>query len=129
MNLVTDTHALIWYLSNPRRLSRKARSAFDKAEAGQWSLHVPSAVLYELVLLSERGRLHVAYPELLEQLRLRVGFRLESFTHEDADEARGLPTLVDPFDRMIVGTALRLALPLVTCDERIVRARVVDVYW
>ena len=47
---------------------------------------------------------------------MRPGFPLEALTPEDVDEARGLGMLIDPFDRLIAGTALRLGLPLMTND-------------
>jgi predicted nucleic acid-binding protein len=74
MNLVTDTHVLVWYTSGQlRRLSRRARRAFAEAEAGRSTIRVPTIVLMEVILLEERGRLRVAYRELREQLALRSG--------------------------------------------------------
>lgn len=129
MNLVADTHALLWYLGAPKKLSAKAKAAFDKAESGQWTLFLPVICLYEAVLLSERGRIRFQYRELVEQLELRIGFRLVEMGAADVNEARSLASLVDPFDRVIVGTALRLGLPLITADERIRKSGSVTVYW
>jgi PIN domain nuclease of toxin-antitoxin system len=130
VNLVVDTHALVWYLSGrQRRLSARARRAFAQAESGRLTIHVPVTVLMELVLLEQTGRLRVSYRELREQLALRRGFPLEPTTPEDVDEARSLGVLVDPFDRLIAGTALRLGLPLMTSDELITTSRRVKTYW
>jgi PIN domain nuclease of toxin-antitoxin system len=129
MNLVTDTHALLWYMGASRKLSRNAKRAFEKAEAGIWTIHVPSAVLYEAVLLDERGRIRIAYDALVEQLELQEGFRVASFSSDDVTEARALRPLVDPFDRMIAGASRRLGYPLITNDERITKSRLVEVYW
>lgn len=118
MNLVTDTHVLGWYTSGQlRRLSGRARRAFAEAEAGRWTIRVPTVVLMEIVLLDERGR-RVAYRELREQLALRSGLPIEPLTPEDIDEARALRSLRDPFDRLIAGTARRLALPLLPTTHR-----------
>lgn len=74
MNLVVDTHALVWHLSGQnRRLSARVRRAFSAADSGRSRIHVPVAVLMELVLLEQRGRLRVSYGELREQLALRPG--------------------------------------------------------
>jgi len=52
VNLVVDTHALVWYLSGwEPRLSARVRRAFSAAECGRSTIHVPVAVLFELVLL------------------------------------------------------------------------------
>lgn len=86
-------------------------------------------MLFEVVLLEQRGRLRVSYRELREQLSLRPGFPIEPLTSEDIDEARGLVALVDPFDRLVAGTSLRLGLPLLTNDERITDSGQVQTYW
>jgi len=130
VNLVVDTHALVWYLSGQeRRLSARVRRTFSAADCARSRIHVPVAVLMELVLLEQCGRLRISYRELREQLALRSGFPLEALTPEDVDEARGLGMLVDPFDRLIAGVALRLGLPLVTNDDLITDSKRVKTYW
>lgn len=83
----------------------------------------------ELVLLEQLGRLRISYRDLREQLALRAGFPLEAITPEDVDEARGLGVLLDPFDRLIAGTAIGLGLPLMTRDELITSSRRIPTYW
>ena len=130
MNLVVDTHALVWYLAgHERRLSARARRAFDAADRGRARVHVPLAVLMEVVLLEQLGRLQISYGELREQLALRPGFPLEAITPEDVDEARGLGALPDPFDRLIAGTAIRLGLSLMTRDELLTGSGRISTYW
>jgi PIN domain nuclease of toxin-antitoxin system len=130
VNLVVDIHALVWYLSRQdRRLSLRARRAFSAAESGRSRVHIPVAVLMELVLLEQLGRLRISYRELREQLALRPGFPLEAMTPDDVDEARALGMLVDPFDRLIAGAALRLGLPLLTNDGSITDSKRVKTYW
>ena len=130
MNLVADTHALVWYLSGQRRrLSRRARHAFAQAEAARWTVRVPTVALMEIVLLERRGRIRLAYAELREQLSIRPGLPIEPLTADDIDEARTLAPLPDPFDCLIAGTARRLNLPLITNDEAITRTGLVSTHW
>ena len=130
MNLVVDTHALVWYLSGwERRLSARVRRTFSAAERGRSTIHVPVAVLFELVLLEHAGRLRISHRELREQLSLRPALPLVPVTPDDVDEARTLGALDDPFDRLIVGTAIRLGLPLITSDELITRSKRVRTFW
>lgn len=130
MNLVSDTHALIWYLTGQlRRLSRRVRQAFQAADDGRATVRIPVVVLMEVVLLERRGRIEVAYRELRDQLALRPGMPLEALLPEDIDEARNLAVLRDPFDCLIAATARRLGLPLITRDEVITEAKVVRTYW
>lgn len=130
MNLVTDTHALVWFLTGEsRRLSRRVRDVFQDADDGRATVHIPVVVLMELVLLERRGRIEVAYRELRDQLAVRRGMPLEALLPEDIDEARTLAVLRDPFDVLIAATARRLGLPLITRDEAITEAKVVRTYW
>jgi predicted nucleic acid-binding protein len=75
VNLVVDTHALVWYLSGQhRRLSARARRVFSAAGRGRARIHVPVTVLMEVVLLEQLGRLRVSYGAPREQVALRLGF-------------------------------------------------------
>jgi PIN domain nuclease of toxin-antitoxin system len=130
VNAVTDTHPLVWYLSGAdRRLSSKARKLFAAAEAGRSTLYVPAVVMMEIVLLDQMGRIRVSYAELREQLSLRPSVRIEPLTAEDVDEARGLASVSDPFDRLIAGTSLRLGIPLLTRDEVLRQISAVRTVW
>jgi PIN domain nuclease of toxin-antitoxin system len=54
---VTDTHPLIWALSNDPQLSTAAQVAFAEADAGQAIIIIPPIVAIEMIYLSERGRI------------------------------------------------------------------------
>jgi len=84
-----------------------------------------------MALLFERGRIR-SRPGLDEchaMIAAFPGLPIEPLGWEDVREARGLTTLVDPFDRLIAGTALRLEVPLLTSDERICRSGLVRTVW
>ena len=64
-----------------------------------------------------------------EQLAIRVR-RLEQQIRSFADlHASEMGDLVDPFDRLIAGTAARLGLPLLTRDRLIAASSRVRTYW
>jgi len=44
-------------------------------------------------------------------------------------EARALPTLRDPFDRLIAGSAIALGVPLISLDPRIAGSGRLQVVW
>ena len=106
-----------------------ARLTFSAAERGRSTIHVPVAVLFEVILLEHAGRLRISYQELRDQLSLRPALPLVPVTPDDVDEARTLGALDDPFDRLIVGTAIRLGLPLITNDEPITRSKRIRTFW
>jgi PIN domain nuclease of toxin-antitoxin system len=130
VNLVVDTHALVWHLLGAdARLGRRARQAFREADRARWRLYVPSVCLMEIVLIEQKGHLKVDYHALREQLALRPGFAIEPLLPEDVDEARPLVMLPDPFDRLIAATALRLGVPLLTRDVAVTSSGVVPTVW
>lgn len=130
MNLVVDTHPLVWHLTGRQtQLSRRARWAFAGVEQGRVTLHVPAIVLMEIALLEQLGRVRGSYADLRRQLDLRPTIRMEPLLPEDVDEARALADFRDPFDRMIAGTALRLGLPLLTRDEVMTESSRVRTWW
>lgn len=55
--IVSDTHALVWYLNNSPRLSLSAGLAFEQAQTSGELIYVPSIVIVELRYLV--GETHV----------------------------------------------------------------------
>ena len=69
MSVVADTHALLWYLVSPDRLSPAAARAFDEAATSGEPVYVSVISWIETVYLVEKGRL----PEtVLNRLRESV---------------------------------------------------------
>lgn len=50
---VTDTHALLWHLSQDLALSPKAARLFSEADRGQTTIVVPTIVVVEIIYLCE----------------------------------------------------------------------------
>jgi PIN domain nuclease of toxin-antitoxin system len=129
---VLDTVALVAYLGGAvRGLGRSGRRAFDRARAGRARLAVPTLCLFEVGLLEERSRITLTVPferwcDLVEETDALLLLPLE---RAHVSEARALPGLRDPFDRLIAGTAVALGLPLITPDARIAAQGRVAVIW
>jgi len=110
---VLDTVALLGYLGGAARgLGRAARRAFERARAGRARLAVPTVCLFEVSQLEERGRIALTVPferwcDLVERADALLLLPLE---RAHISEARALPTLRDPFDRLIAGTAVALGV-------------------
>lgn len=128
---VTDSHALIWYTQTRRsRLSKRAHSLFEKAEADQTLIYVPSVVLWEIANQSRQGAiiLPLRFDHWCRNLESKRGFHIQPLLWEDVDTARGMP-FDDPFDCLIAGTARRMDLPLITRDEAITQSDLVETVW
>jgi PIN domain nuclease of toxin-antitoxin system len=131
MIYVLDTHAFVWWATGGRRLGRAAARIFSRAERGLDVLRLPSVAAFEIALLVERGRVKTALPwrQWVEALESTPGLQVEPLLLADVERARELAALVDPFDRLVAATALRLECALVTADERIGASGLVPVVW
>ena len=119
--LVADTHAVVWYLLESKRLSAIALSAMERAAAAGNPVYVSPISVIEVVYLVEKGRLPThAFSQLceamtdpesvLELASLDLGVA-RAMTEVPRDLAPDMP------DRIIVATALHLKLPLITRDR------------
>lgn len=132
MIYVTDTHPFVFYaLGLTNKLGRNALRAFTRAEKHQDTVHIPSVCFFELALLIEGEKIRASLPfsDWKQKMETAGTFVVEPLTWEDIAEASALTVLVDPFDRLIAGTANRLHCPLITCDGRITDSRLVTTVW
>jgi PIN domain nuclease of toxin-antitoxin system len=129
---VTDTHPLIWYVSGKHsRLSQRVVRIFDDAFDDRALVVIPSPVFWEISLLLEHGRIKVreSFEIWAAALTARKGIDLSALGLDVIAEAHRLRFHGDPFDRTIVATARVMDLPLITKDDAITNAKLVDVVW
>ena len=116
MNLLLDTHAVIWFLGGRDDLHREAREAIETADR----VYVSAASIWEMATKVARGSLE-APPDFPHRL-LDLGMLPLALEWEHARVAGGLPLHHrDPFDRMLVAQAIVERLTIVTRDEAIGR--------
>lgn len=120
MSLVLDTNTLIWLLKDSDRLGREAERRIDEALRSSRVL-VSATSFWEVAVLVTKGRIALTVP--VDQWRveaLQLGIEELSLDGEIAIESVALPDLhADPADRFIVATVLKLGVPLVTSDARL----------
>jgi PIN domain nuclease of toxin-antitoxin system len=130
--ILLDTHAWIWYLSNPELLSARAREAVDAAKK-DGGIHVSCISAWELFLLIKKGWLVLSQDETT-WVRRAEGLPFLTFVPVDNEIARlsvQLPPPLgdDPADRIIAATARALGLKLITKDERLLNYDHVASLW
>ena len=130
-SVVADTHAAVWFRSEPQRLSMAATVALDEADANG-KIFISAITLVELCYLVEKGRIAA---EVLQGIRdslddATTSFTLVSVDREVADTVERVlrAEVPDMPDRIIAATALYLSVPLVTRDGKI-RASSVTTIW
>jgi PIN domain nuclease of toxin-antitoxin system len=118
MTVYLDTHIAVWLVQDERhKLNEAARQAIEENE-----LTVSPAVVLELELLHEIGRLRMSALTVVETLATDIGLRVCDLPFRTVvDYALKENWGRDPFDRLIVANAKAAEAPLVTKDARIRR--------
>jgi len=114
VNLLLDTHILLWWLSGSRRLHTAARRTI----ANSARAYVSAATVWEIAIKIALGKLEFR-GEMTEQLVINNLLPL-MVTVPHALAAGALPMHhSDPFDRMLIAQAKIESLTLMTHDVRL----------
>ena len=117
MRVLLDTHALVWALGDPDRLSSRARATI--ADPGT-VVFVSLTSAWELAILQglERVRLQVPLGTLFTEGLAALRFQLLPIRLSHVAGVANLPQHHrDPFDRLLVATALAEKLTIVSADR------------
>jgi PIN domain nuclease of toxin-antitoxin system len=110
VNLLLDTHVLIWW-DEGARLAAEARRGIEKADA----VYVSAASAWEIAIKIGLGRLRPT--RTVEQAASESGFLELPVTFAHAERVANLPSHHrDPFDRLLIAQADVEELALVTRD-------------
>jgi PIN domain nuclease of toxin-antitoxin system len=131
VSAVTDTHPLVFHAAGGGRLGPRAAALFERCERREATLYVPAAVIWECALIARVGRIHLrrSVRSFFDDLFSNPAYQPLDLTAEQVLVADELPFTRDPFDALIVATAVTMALPLVTRDGAIRESGRVRVVW
>ena len=112
MRLLLDTHALLWWLAEPEKLSKPAIRAIRN---GENTAYVSAASIWEIAIKNASGKLDGAVLlDNLDGIFRDQGFQELPITAYWATRAAALPgSHRDPFDRMLAAQAQFSDPPLV----------------
>lgn len=130
---VVDTHALLWYLEDDPRLSRKAKNTLGDPKA---RLLLPAIALSEALFILEKGRAPhtIDEVELLERLHQDPRLKVVALDEQVVRETLVCKAIDEMHDRQIVATA-RIAqsggfqVEVITRDGNIRASGLVKVAW
>jgi PIN domain nuclease of toxin-antitoxin system len=118
--IVLDTHIWIWWVMDVNRLSENHQKRIEHAETG--TIGIPAISCFEVAMLRQRGRLSFdKTPQAWFDLAISYpGMTLLPLTADISICAATLPEHhKDPFDRLIIATAICSNAPLITADSQI----------
>ena len=112
MTLLLDTHVLLWWLDEPRILSKEARNAIGD---GKNTVYVSAVVAWEITINRALGRLDA--PDDLEAAMVANRFLPLPVTVKHALAVTRLPDHHrDPFDRLLIAQARHEGFKIVSRD-------------
>ena len=115
MAYLLDTHIILWWLSDIKKIAAKARRIIEDKEN---TMYISSVSFWEMAIKKSIGRL--SYPADLIHILTQEGFLFLAISPEEALAVSDLPALhSDPFDRMLVIQAKLHDLVLITKDTQI----------
>ncbi|MCL2222454.1 MAG: type II toxin-antitoxin system VapC family toxin [Oscillospiraceae bacterium] len=118
MKYLLDTHTLIWLIEASSKVSEEIK---NKLKFPGNTVYLSSASLWEIAIKSSLGKLELRKPfdDLLADLE-STDIVILQIEGEYLRMLKKLPLLhKDPFDRLIISTALVEELTIITTDENI----------
>jgi PIN domain nuclease of toxin-antitoxin system len=128
VKVLLDTHALIWWLDDDARLSRRARRVIADARS---DIYVSSASAWEMATKVRLGKLRDPSNAVrrIASILVERGMIELPITVDHASEAGSLTgDHRDPFDRMLIAQSRLEELPVVTMDPVFARYEVATVW-
>lgn len=117
MNVLLDSHALIWSVDDPARLGTRAASILEDPDN---TPYVSMASVWELGIKAAKGRLALSMPfgEWILKAIHQMDIQLLPITLAHVSRIAGLPARhSDPFDRMLAAQCLAEGWPIVSADS------------
>jgi PIN domain nuclease of toxin-antitoxin system len=112
VRVLLDTHLLLWALSSPSKLSRRAQQRIASSE-----VFVSAVSIWEISIKCSLGKLEADPAEVLAAIE-PAGFNHLSIVGEHAVKVVELPPIhKDPFDRLLIAQARVEPMILLTNDE------------
>jgi len=120
LNLLLDTHVVLWAITDSPKLSNKAREMIGSPRSSVW---ISTATLWEIAIKHALGRgdMPISSQDAARYFR-ESGYRFLPVEAEHAMAVEELPAYhQDPFDRILVAQALTEPMRLMTHDPKVAR--------
>jgi PIN domain nuclease of toxin-antitoxin system len=111
-----DTHTLIWLIEASPKISLEIKEIFTLSEN---TVFISSASLWEIAIKAGMGKIRISFEKLIADLT-STNIEILQIENEYLKRLLSLPEIhKDPFDRLLIATALVENLIIVTADENI----------
>jgi PIN domain nuclease of toxin-antitoxin system len=131
MNVLLDTHAIVWFIEGDPSLSKKAKEIIVD---GSNAVSVSMASFYEMAIKLKIKKLELkdSLKPFLEKVKSE-NISILSITESHLVAYETIPMMEnhrDPFDRLIIATGLVENLSIVTIDKQFSQySKLVPIIW
>jgi PIN domain nuclease of toxin-antitoxin system len=126
---VLDTHALFFYLADSKKLKPGARDVFDRFNKGKVTLFIPWIVIAELFWLARKRASGMDFNTEFQRLQDHPRVMFVGLDAEQVSNFPNLDKVTEMHDRIIVGVAYKLGVPLITRDRNIEDSGYIMTIW
>ena len=120
MEYLIDTHILIWYMEEDRQLSSDIYEILTNPKNIIW---IGQVSIFEIAIKKAIGKFEtftISIDDLVEQIK-KDGFQIMHVKNSHLARYGDIPLLEihkDPFDKLILATALSENIPVISADEK-----------
>lgn len=129
MYYVADSHSLVWYLTDDKKLGQKALNLFLKADNGEAIIIVPTIVLAEIIYICERKKANLEIKDVINKIKHSLNYLSYNLDIETLEKVISLKSLSELHDRIVVAIAKLLDATLITKDQQIIDSNFVKTIW
>jgi PIN domain nuclease of toxin-antitoxin system len=131
MDILLDTHAVIWLLEGSDKLSPVAKKEIENLDN---QIFVSVISLFEIAIKVKIGKLGFtqAIPAIVKELDNQA-IQLLPLTDLHISSYQAVPLYAehrDPFDRILIATAMNEGFSIITIDEKFDNYKnIIDIIW
>ena len=118
MKYLLDTHTFLWYLLKPEKLSQKVLDIINNEDT---DIYVSTTSVWEIAIKVQINKLSLGnisvyhIPNVIKQLNF-TAINPDIYDYVSFTDLATKENHRDPFDRMLIHTAIRNNLVVLSCD-------------
>lgn len=118
MKYLLDTHTFLWYLLKPEKLSPKVLDIINNEDT---DIYVSTTTVWEIAIKVQINKLSLGnisvyhIPNVIKQLNF-TSINPDIYDYVSFTDLATKENHRDPFDRMLIHTAIRNNLVVLSCD-------------
>lgn len=128
MEYLADTVAIIRHYSKDGKLGTNAKQLLQAADRGEHIIYISIFTMVEIMFLSESHRIPIDFQVTKQKIRESDNYMIVDLDIDIVDVCRDIHGL-ELHDRLIVATAKRYKVPILTSDRAITQSGIIEVIW